>query len=133
MRPVTVSRFHGRGLTPYKYSITSALRLDDPSLLIDRPDACNYIQSQRKALMSKNEKNLAKLLNEQSSFTWPQLITLLRRLGYSQLEGSGSRVKFDNGDPSAMINLHKPHPGNELKMYVRRQIIEQLKTGGLIP
>lgn len=133
MRPVTVSRFHGRGFSPYKYSITSALRLNDQSLLIDRPDACNYIQSQRKALMSKNEKNLAKLLNEQGSFTWPQLITLLRRLGYSQLEGSGSRVKFDNGDPGAMISLHKPHPGNELKMYVRRQIIEQLKTGGLIP
>jgi hypothetical protein len=81
--------------------------------------------------MSKNEKLLAKLFNEQAGFTWPELVTLLRRLGYRQLEGAGSRVKFDNGDPQALINLHKPHPGNELKAYVRRQVIEQLKSGGL--
>ncbi|KAA0947671.1 MULTISPECIES: type II toxin-antitoxin system HicA family toxin [unclassified Pseudomonas] len=82
--------------------------------------------------MSKNEKLLAKLLNEQMTFTWPELVTLLRRLGYTQIEGAGSRVKFDKGDPSAMITLHTPHPGNELKHYIRRQIIEQLKSGDLI-
>lgn len=83
--------------------------------------------------MSRNEKLLAKLLNESASFTWQELVTLLRWLGYRQLEGSGSRVKFDNGDPQALINLHKPHPGNELKAYVRRLIIEHLKAGELIP
>lgn len=82
--------------------------------------------------MSRDEKLLAKLLNEQASFTWQELVTLLRRLGYEQLEGSGSRVKFDNGDPRALISLHRPHPGNELKAYVRRQIIDHLKAGGLI-
>ncbi|SER71103.1 HicA toxin of toxin-antitoxin [Azotobacter beijerinckii] len=83
--------------------------------------------------MSKNEKLLAKLLNERASFTWQELVTLLSWLGYRQLEGTGSRVKFDNGDPQALINLHRPHPGNELKTYVRRQIIEHLKVGRLIP
>ncbi len=83
--------------------------------------------------MSKNEKLLAKLTNAQASFTWPELVTLLRRLGYRQSEDAGRRVKFDNGDPRAQINLHKPHPGNELKAYVRRQIIDHLKAGGLIP
>lgn len=82
--------------------------------------------------MSKNEKPLTKLLNEQINVTWPELVTLLRWLGYTQIEGAGSRVKFDIGDPSAMITLHKPHPGNELKHYIRRQIIEQLKSGELI-
>ncbi|MDY7534456.1 type II toxin-antitoxin system HicA family toxin [Pseudomonas sp. Bout1] len=82
--------------------------------------------------MSKNEKLLAKLFNEQSAFTWSELVTLLRRLGYTQIEGAGSRVSFDKGDPSAMITLHKPHPGNELKHYIRRQVIEQLKSGELI-
>lgn len=53
-------------------------------------------------------------------------------LGYRQIEGDGSRVKFDNGNPHAMINLHKPHPGNELKAYVKRQVIEHLKAGGSI-
>jgi predicted RNA binding protein YcfA (HicA-like mRNA interferase family) len=76
---------------------------------------------------------LAKLLNEQTLFTWSELVTLLHRLGYTQIEGAGSRVKFDIGDPSAMITLHRPHPGNELKHYIRRQIIEQLRSGELIP
>ncbi|CRM18374.1 MULTISPECIES: type II toxin-antitoxin system HicA family toxin [Pseudomonas] len=83
--------------------------------------------------MSKNEKLLAKLLNEQTLFTWPEWVTLLRRLGYTQIEGAGSRVKFDIGNPSAMITLHRPHPGNELKHYIRRQIIEHLRSGELIP
>ncbi|MNF56742.1 hypothetical protein D3C85_1402790 [compost metagenome] len=56
----------------------------------------------------------------------------MRWLGYRQLEGAGCRVKFNNGDPQALISLHKPHPGNELKTYVRRQIIDHLKVGGLI-
>jgi hypothetical protein len=30
------------------------------------------------------------------------------------------------------IHLHKPHPGNELKAYVKRQVVEHLKAGGLI-
>ncbi|VVO85721.1 hypothetical protein PS870_02044 [Pseudomonas fluorescens] len=82
--------------------------------------------------MSKQEKLLAKLLNRQAGFAWSELVTLLGGLGYRQIEGDGSRVKFDNGSPQAMINLHKPHPGNELKAYVKRQVIEHLKAGGLI-
>ena len=82
--------------------------------------------------MSKQGKLLAKLLNKQSTFTWQELATLLKSLGYRQIEGQGSRVKFDNGDPKALINLHTPHPGNELRAYARRQIIENLKSGGLI-
>ena len=85
----------------------------------------------RRKRLAQN-KLLAKLLDEHMAFTWPELVTLLRRLGYTQIEGAGSRVKFDIGDPSAMITLHKPHPGNELKHYIRRQIIEQLKSGELI-
>ncbi|OQR34298.1 hexulose-6-phosphate isomerase [Pseudomonas sp. T] len=82
--------------------------------------------------MSQHEKLLAKLLNRQAVFTWQELVVLLGGLGYRKLEGDGSRVKFDNGDSCAMINLHKPHPGNELKAYARRQVIEHLKSGGLI-
>lgn len=82
--------------------------------------------------MSKQGKLLTKLLNKDPAFTWQELTTLLKSLGYRQVEGQGSRVKFDNGDPQALINLHRPHPGNELKAYARRQIIENLKSGGLI-
>ncbi|PSF09212.1 type II toxin-antitoxin system HicA family toxin [Marinobacter fuscus] len=82
--------------------------------------------------MSKQGKLLTKLLNRDSTFTWQELTALLRSLGYRQIEGPGSRVKFDNGNPQALINLHRPHPGNELKAYARRQIIDNLKSGGLI-
>lgn len=82
--------------------------------------------------MSKQEKLLARLLNNQATLSWPDLVTLLVGLGYRQIEGSGSRVKFDNGNPRAMINLHRPHPGNELKAYIKRQVIDHLKAGGLI-
>ena len=82
--------------------------------------------------MSRQEKLLAKLGNRNAAFTWSELVTLLNGFHYRQIEGSGSRVKFDNGNPLAMINLHKPHPGNELKSYIKRQIIEHLKAGGLV-
>jgi len=82
--------------------------------------------------MTRHAKLLAKLLSKQAGFTWPELVSLLCSLGYRQIEGAGSRVKFDNGDPRAMINLHRPHPGNELKAYVKHQVVEHLKAGGLI-
>lgn len=82
--------------------------------------------------MSKTDKLLERLANRSCAYTWHELETLLARLGYEKLEGRGSRVKFVNEKPASMINLHKPHPGNELKAYVRRQIIEQLKAGGLM-
>ncbi|MCL2829107.1 MAG: type II toxin-antitoxin system HicA family toxin [Betaproteobacteria bacterium] len=82
--------------------------------------------------MSKQEKLSEKLLNPQTVMTWQELATLLRGLGYRQIEGSGSRVKFDNGNPLASICLHRPHPGNELKAYVKRLVAEHLKEGGMI-
>ncbi|WML89080.1 type II toxin-antitoxin system HicA family toxin [Thiothrix lacustris] len=54
------------------------------------------------------------------------------KLGYTQEEGDGSRVKFDNGNATDLINLHKPHPGNEVKAYVIRQVREKLTTGGML-
>jgi predicted RNA binding protein YcfA (HicA-like mRNA interferase family) len=60
------------------------------------------------------------------------LTAVLKTLGYRQVQGSGSRVKFDNGNADQMINLHKPHPGNIVKRYALRQLIEKLEQGGLI-
>jgi len=82
--------------------------------------------------MTRHEKLIAKLLNPQAAFTWQELTALLTSLGYRRMEGSGSRIKFDNGDPAAGISLHKPHPGNEIKAYVRRQVIDHLQAGGLL-
>jgi len=82
--------------------------------------------------MSKRAKLIARLENMRGDFTWMELEQLLYQLGYIKQEGSGSRVKFCNGDPAAKIILHKPHPGNELKRYARREVLEKLRAGGLI-
>lgn len=82
--------------------------------------------------MTKHKKLLEKIRRPDSNWVWSELCALLIGLGYRQLEGSGSRVKFDNGDALGLINLHRPLPGNEVKSYVIAQVREKLHTGGLI-
>jgi hypothetical protein len=82
--------------------------------------------------MTKHNKLIEKIRRPASSWAWSELCSLLIGLGYRQLEGSGSRVKFDNGDALDLINLHRPQPGNEVKSYVIAQVREKLQTGGLI-
>jgi predicted RNA binding protein YcfA (HicA-like mRNA interferase family) len=82
--------------------------------------------------MTKQQKLLTKLLDDKQKFKWSELVTLLKSLGYEQIEGNGSRVKFNNGNPEAIINLHRPHPGNEMKVYAVRQVREKLQKAGLI-
>ncbi len=82
--------------------------------------------------MGKREKRITRLKKVPADFTWQELTAILKTLGYQQVQGSGSRVKFDNGNADQMINLHKPHPGNIVKRYALRQLIEKLEQGGLI-
>jgi len=81
--------------------------------------------------MSKKEKLIQKLL-ESNTFKYSDMIKLLILLGYKELQGNGSRVKFDNGNAMDLINLHKPHPSNEMKSYAIKQVREKLILGGLI-
>ena len=75
--------------------------------------------------MSRREKLLEKLKKEPPprDFTWNDLRALLSSLGFDDKQGNGSRVKFIHPKLSYPVILHKPHPGNELKLY----IIEQVK------
>lgn len=63
-------------------------------------------------------------------FKWNDLVTMLKGLGFKQIEGDGSRVAFVNDH--IIIKLHKPHPGNELKAYAVKQVKETLTSEGLI-
>lgn len=81
--------------------------------------------------MSKKEKLIQKLLLAKT-FKFSDLVSLLKMLGYTEIQGDGSRVKFNNGKPEDLINLHKPHPGNEMKVYAVKQVKEKLQQGGLI-
>ena len=85
--------------------------------------------------MSKDEKLLKRLLSRPKNFTYTELRKLLVALGYKESQSgktSGSRVAFIDESSKHIIRLHKPHPGNELRLYQIDQIIEELKTRRLI-
>jgi hypothetical protein len=74
--------------------------------------------------MSKKEKLIEKLKSD-SSFTWPELLSLMKMLDFKLIEGRGSRVKFER--KGMTIAMHKPHPESEIKDYVRKEIVKRLK------
>ena len=79
--------------------------------------------------MSKNDNLLARLLNRPSDFTWDELLRVFRQLGYEEQPAGktgGSRRAFVNTKTGVIICLHQPHPGNVLKQYQLRQLIQQL-------
>ena len=85
--------------------------------------------------MSKYDKLIVKLLNKSSTITYQEIAYLLGKLGYKETQKgktSGSRVAFINKIEKHIIRLHKPHPGNELKDYVKKEIISELKDKNLI-
>jgi hypothetical protein len=77
--------------------------------------------------LSKRDKLKAKLQSK-SAFQWREVMSLMTQLRWDQLEGSGSRVKFHRN--GVLISLHSPHPGNEIKAYARKEMIEILKREG---
>ena len=81
--------------------------------------------------MTKTEKQITKLKTAKV-LAWADLVKALSALGYRKIEGDGSRVKFDNGTPSQIINLHKPHPDKEIKAYALRQVREKLIMWGIL-
>lgn len=83
--------------------------------------------------MSSKEKLIARFLTIPLDFTFDELERLLTIFGYEKSnkgKTSGSRVIFKDkaGHP---IMLHKPHPGNIVKQYAVRQVLEELQSKGL--
>jgi predicted RNA binding protein YcfA (HicA-like mRNA interferase family) len=63
---------------------------------------------------------------------WKDLVALLGKFGYVKLEGKGSRVRFVNLDKQSVFELHRPHPSNTIKTYVKNEIIRELTAQGFI-
>ena len=80
-------------------------------------------------IMSKKEKLLKKFLEvpPKKDLTFKELEILLLSCGYIKFEGKGSAVKFYHQTKDNLINLHKPHPCNILKVYLVKQIQIKLK------
>lgn len=51
---------------------------------------------------------------------------------YSKGKTSGSRIVFYRQEKKLILNLHKPHPGNELRIYQIKEVIKFLKRAGEI-
>lgn len=84
--------------------------------------------------MSKHEKALAKLQANPvpADFKWDDLVSLLRHLGYKKLNNSGARRKFYNQDKNLLVSCHEPHPRSVVDKGCIVDILEHLKTHGLI-
>jgi len=85
--------------------------------------------------MSKIEKLIARLLSRPTDFTWEELSKVLGHFGYEELKTGktgGSRRKFADKDKH-IIDLHKPHPGNIVKQYQIRDIINTLTEKRKLP
>jgi predicted RNA binding protein YcfA (HicA-like mRNA interferase family) len=84
--------------------------------------------------MERKDRLLERLQRRPRDFTWNELVTLLRRLGFRQVRtgrtgGSRRRFVHPNG---VIISLHEPHPGRILKRYQIDQIIETLEREGML-
>ena len=85
--------------------------------------------------MGRSEKLLNRLLKIPKDFTFGELETLLTDLGFelSNAGGtSGLAVRFINHKTGQIIRLHKPHPSPELKQYLVKFVVNELKRGGYL-
>ena len=84
--------------------------------------------------MGTKEKLRERFLKMPSDFTFDEMQRLLKGYGYERGNKgkiSGSRLIFKNGDKRPIM-LHKPHPGNLVKEYAMKQVMEDLREAGFI-
>ena len=79
--------------------------------------------------MSRKEKLISRFQQKPKDFTWNELTSLLKYLGYWEVKTGrkgGSRRRFLHHS-AATITLHKPHPKNVLKRYAIDQVLDLLR------
>lgn len=84
--------------------------------------------------MGRKEKLLARLQQRPKDFTWDELTSLLKSLGYVQRKtgkSGGSRRRFVH-TTAPTITLHKPHPHRIVRIYVINDILELLRREEII-
>jgi hypothetical protein len=85
--------------------------------------------------MSKFAKLLQRFLSKPKDFTFEELKSLLKSVGYEEAntgKTSGSRVAFINHQTKNIIRMHRPHPHPELKRYQLDDIEETLRKAEVI-
>jgi predicted RNA binding protein YcfA (HicA-like mRNA interferase family) len=82
--------------------------------------------------MSKFKKALDRLQKKPKDFTWQELETIMKKLGYEEHSNSGSARRFFNPKTSASVHLHEPHPNPTIKRYALEIVIDHLVEQKLI-
>ena len=75
--------------------------------------------------MGTKEKLIERFKNQPKDFTFDEMEKLLFIFGYVKSDKgktSGSRVIYKNGNKRPIM-LHKPHPGNIIKSYAMKQVL----------
>lgn len=89
---------------------------------------------QKPFIMGTKEKLIERFKQLPCDFTFDELDRLLKHFGYEKSnkgKTSGSRVIYKNAE-KCPIMVHKPHPGNILKAYALKQVLDILKEEGVI-
>ena len=79
--------------------------------------------------MSKIEKLITRAQTSPTDFTWEELAKLLSHCGFDEStkgKTAGIRRAFVHPETGQIIRLHKPYPGNILKQYQLKEILELL-------
>lgn len=86
--------------------------------------------------MSKFEKAKERILSIPTDYTYSEGKMLLMHMSfieYKKGKTSGSRVKFYRETDNKVILLHKPHPGDVMKVAAVKMLVEYLKEIGELP
>ena len=84
--------------------------------------------------MGQKEKLIARLRTRPRDFTLEEMERLLGYLGFerdNKGKTSGSRVRFVH-QSGAKLTIHLSHPGNQLRVYQVKALLEMLEKEGLI-
>lgn len=81
--------------------------------------------------MAAHDKLVERFKSQPKDFKWSELKKLLGKLGYEEVQGKGSRVKFI-GEGLPRIILHSPHPNPNMKQYAIKQVYDLLTEAKLI-
>lgn len=84
--------------------------------------------------MGTKDKLIDRFTSQPSDFTFDELEKLLKNFGYiksNKGKTSGSRIIYKNANKRPIM-IHKPHPGNIIKLYAMKQVLNDLVEAGFI-
>ena len=85
--------------------------------------------------MGTLEKALKRLYSKPKDYTYSEAKSLLQHFGFEESnkgKTSGSRVRFYRKRDGKATMLHKPHPGNIMKLYMVEDLIDFIVELGVI-